>query len=78
MRKLFRKIKQGIRSIYSYPEKIASKTEYDEYWKSKRSNNMNQMNSFQLKRAEIISEIIEAESTLLDIGTGDGNILKLI
>ena len=39
---------------------------------------MNDMNSFQQKRAEIISNQIINNTTILDIGTGDGNILKKI
>ena len=44
---------------------------------SKRGDNMNDMNSFQQKRAEISNQIIN-NTTILDIGTGDGNILKKI
>ena len=38
---------------------------------------MNDMNSFQ-QRAEIISNQIINNTTILDIGTGDGNILKIL
>ncbi|MDA7569923.1 class I SAM-dependent methyltransferase [Flavobacteriaceae bacterium] len=78
MRKILRKIKLGINSLFYYPSKILSETEYDKYWESKRGSNMSDMNSFQLKRAEIIGNLIENNITLLDIGTGDGNILKEI
>lgn len=75
---MIRKIRLGIKSLFFYPPTILSETEYDKYWESKRGNNMSYMNSFQLKRAEIISDLITNNSTLLDLGTGDGNILKKI
>ena len=78
MRKTYRKIKLGIKSLFYYPPTILSETEYDKYWESKRGDNMNDMNSFQQKRAEIISNQIINNTTILDIGTGDGNILKKI
>lgn len=76
MRIFLRKIKQGILSIYSYPNEILLKTQYDKYWESKRGNNMSQLNSFQKYRSQILISKLENNSTLLDFGSGDGNILK--
>lgn len=76
MRQFLRKIKLGIRSIFLYPNELILKTEYDKYWESKRGNNMNHLNSFQEFRSKILISIIEDNSTLLDLGSGDGNVLK--
>jgi methionine biosynthesis protein MetW len=78
MRNILRKIKQGILSIYSYPNEIMLRTQYDKYWESKRGNNMSNMNSFQKYRSQILISKLENNSTLLDFGSGDGNILKQV
>lgn len=52
--------------------------DYDEYWEVKAGSRMGQLSSFRLARARAIANVIEEGSSVLDIGCGDGAILKYL
>lgn len=49
--------------------------DYDEYWRSKKGNELGLSNQFQLYRASWISQFLEEKDSVLDIGCGDGSVL---
>lgn len=69
------KIKEILKQITYYPKLRLEEVNYDDYWKSKRGNNLGCINSWQRQRAEWIIERVNKESTILDIGCGDGGVL---
>ena len=71
--------KQMLRSIFDYPEmKTYEEQNYDEYWKHRNLNLATKMNSFQKWRADASLKYIENDSTLLDLGSGDGSMLQYL
>jgi len=72
-------ILQTLRAIYRqithYPKLVLEETNYDDYWKNKRGNNLGYSNSWQQQRGDWIVDRIEEGSTVLDIGCGDGGVL---
>jgi len=51
---------------------------YDEYWENKRGNNLGHINSWQKYRGDWILSKIKNNSTVLDLGCGDGGVLSYI
>ena len=64
--------------IFSEKKYTYSKLNYDEYWEKKGSEDILRLNPFQEYRANYIIQNIEDNSSMLDIGTGEANILKKI
>lgn len=64
-----------VRNLYMYPEFRPHDHSYDDYWKVRNLKSETQLNSFQLKRAEIVISNIEEQCELVDVGAGDGGIL---
>ena len=66
--------------VFSYPkDKIEeSAVNYDEYWKEKRGKNLGELSPFQLARAKEVRQLLEPKCSVLDIGCGDGAVLKYI
>lgn len=58
-----------------YPQLVLAETSYDDYWLNKRGKNLGYTNSFQQFRASYIAEKVEENSSILDIGCGDGGVL---
>lgn len=54
---------------------VLKETNYDDYWINKRGNNLGYSNSWQKERANWIIQRIEEDSSVLDIGCGDGGVL---
>ena len=66
--------------IFSYPKDMIEESEvnYDEYWKEKRGENVGELSPFQLARAIEVKRLLEPKCSVLDIGCGDGAVLKYI
>lgn len=64
--------------LFSYPKNRIEEeaVDYDAYWQEKRGADVGALSPFQLARANEICELIEPNSSVLDIGCGDGAILK--
>lgn len=52
--------------------------DYDEYWKSKKGQQMGVANTFQEARAHWIASRMQEGSSVIDIGCGDGSVLLAI
>jgi len=72
---MIQNIKNIIRQITHYPKLVLEETNYDDYWKDKRGDNLGFSNSWQKQRGDWIVDRIEEGSTVLDIGCGDGGVL---
>ena len=76
----FRLIWRQIPLLTNYPktefEEISP--DYDAYWREKRGNGLGQLSPFQQARAEAVAGLIAQKSTVLDIGCGDGAVLRYI
>lgn len=75
------KIKQDIISLRRYPEVNLSevvKVDYDKYWSKKRDGKKAVLSSWQKQRADYVLRMIERESSILDLGCGDGAVLKYL
>jgi cyclopropane fatty-acyl-phospholipid synthase-like methyltransferase len=75
------KIKQDILSLKKYPDTNLSKgmkVDYDEYWKKKRGSGPPVLSLWQKQRADHILKIIEPKSKVIDLGCGDGAVLKYL
>jgi len=68
-------LKEIYRQVTHYPKLELKETDYDEYWKSKRGSNLGYANNWQKERGDWIVKKIEENSTVLDIGCGDGGVL---
>lgn len=79
MRKFFKKklywIVTKYRELFNYPKLSLAKVDYDDYWRDKRGGKLGILNSFQRARAEWIVANINEDSTVIDLGCGDGAVL---
>ena len=71
-------IKEFLKFALSRPPKLCLTADYNDYWSSKRPGGLGTLSSFQKKRADIIKKYISANTTIKDIGCGDGSILAYL
>jgi len=71
-------LKRWISLIFSYPKLDIKKVDYDAYWQSKRGGEIGKLSDWQKDRANIIRDNLEHESSVLDVGCGDGSILAYL
>lgn len=75
------KIKEDIKKLFTYPNtslKIVPRVDYDKYWQKRRKGNISVLSSWQKQRAEHILKMVEPGSSIMDIGCGDGALLKYL
>lgn len=72
---MIRKIKEIVRQVFYYPKLELDEVNYDEYWLKKRGMNLGVLNKWQKQRGDWILPQIENNSSVLDIGCGDGGVL---
>ncbi len=75
------KIKQDLISLKKYPDvnlSNALKIDYNNYWLKKRSDKKAVLSSWQKQRADYVLKMIEPNSVVLDLGCGDGAVLKYL
>ncbi|MBU1895920.1 class I SAM-dependent methyltransferase [Patescibacteria group bacterium] len=78
---LFYKIKEDFKSLRKYPDVESEgsffSVNYDKYWKKRgRSNVEPILSDWQKKRVDIILGELEENSEILDVGCGEGAVLK--
>jgi methionine biosynthesis protein MetW len=61
--------------LFSHPKLITDHFDYDKYWLSKKLGKMGIPNLWQKERAEWIAKRIKSDSSVLDLGCGDGSVL---
>ncbi len=79
IKNLFYKIKEDLKSLFKYPQFDFNdnlEVNYDKYWEKRGRNDNYNLSEWQRKRADIVLRYIEKGSSLLDLGCGNGAILK--
>ena len=71
-----KKILIFIKKIFYYPNFSYLNVDYKKYWKLRRGDDSLTLNSFQKFRAELIINYLKENSSILDIGSGDGALLN--
>lgn len=68
-----------VRRLYTYPSTAnPGTTNYDDYWGKKFSRQAGKMSPWREDRAKIFLSIIESNQRILDLGVGDGAVLKYL
>jgi methionine biosynthesis protein MetW len=75
------KLKEDLKKLNFYPTadfSIMGKVNYDSYWAKRRKNKSAVLSSWQKQRVDAICNMINPNSSILDMGCGDGAVLKYI
>jgi len=75
------KIKRDFSSLFNYPRcdlNNGTAVDYNKYWKLKRKGSVSVLSGWQKQRLKYILDMLEPNSEVLDIGCGDGGILKYL
>jgi methionine biosynthesis protein MetW len=72
------RVRQRWVSVFSYRSPVSLILDYDGYWERKRGSNMGYLSSFQLDRVRAIAGSMPAGVSVLDVGCGDGSILRYL
>lgn len=68
-----------IRRLFIYPDTArVGMTDYDAYWDSKFEDKAGHMGEWRLKRAQVFAQIVAKGDSVLDLGVGDGALLKYL
>lgn len=71
--------KEWLKQLFVYPALKYKDVDYDLYWENKRGDLIGSLSSWQKKRADFILEKIDGDkNSFVDIGCGDGSVLKYI
>ncbi|MBT5262997.1 MAG: methyltransferase domain-containing protein [Candidatus Magasanikbacteria bacterium] len=81
IKKLFWKIKEDLKKIFYYP--VCSfgpnlSQDHKGYWKLRRTGDAPVLSHWQKQRADFVLGLIKPNSTVLDIGCGDGAVLQYL
>ncbi len=69
----------ALRRLFGYPPTArVGVVDYDDYWDAKAGKVMGSLSPFRLARAQALARIIPPGSRVLDLGVGDGAILKYL
>lgn len=75
-------IKEDLKRIKKYPEFVAGDNfgvDYDKYWEKRRGKSDSlDLSLWQKERADYILDMIEEGSSIMDIGCGNGSLLKYL
>ena len=73
------KLKKDFFSLFFYPNVMIKKVDYDLYWQKKRKGTeISSLSEWEQIRADEIIKIIKPNSTVMDLGCGDGAVLKYL
>ena len=75
MKSLIKNFVNLVRQLFHRPIFTRGENSFDEYWVSKRGDEVGVLNEFQQKRLNFVKNTIPAGSKVLDFGCGDGAIL---
>ncbi|GAB4575031.1 MAG: hypothetical protein Kow0077_24550 [Anaerolineae bacterium] len=68
-----------LRRLVAYPETArVGDVNYDDYWDAKAQEGLGKLSRFRRTRAEALASVIRPGSKVLDLGVGDGAILKYL
>ncbi len=75
------KLKEDLKRLFIYPDvslKDGFRVDYEKYWEKRRKGKTATLSSWQKQRADHILKMVERGSRIMDIGCGDGAILKYL
>lgn len=75
------KIKEDLKGLFHYPAVDFSANpcvDYDKYWETRGRNIRPVLSDWQKKRADIVLKTIEKNSSVLDLGCGEGAFIKYL
>jgi methionine biosynthesis protein MetW len=81
MKNFFYKLKLDLRQLFSYPEVVLRDhpaVDYDFYWAKRGRQGHAILSSWNRQRADVVLKTIADGDVVLDIGCGDGSILKYL
>jgi methionine biosynthesis protein MetW len=81
MKNFFYKLKLDLRQLFSYPDVVLRDrpaVDYDFYWEKRGRKGQAVLSSWNRQRADAVLKIISEGDAILDIGCGDGSILKYL
>jgi methionine biosynthesis protein MetW len=68
-----------LRRLFIYPETArVGAVDYDVYWEKKAQSGMGILSPWRLRRAQVFARVIPPGSSVLDVGVGDGALLKFL
>jgi methionine biosynthesis protein MetW len=68
---------RGLRRLFAYPDTAAvGRVDYDDYWDKKATSGLGILSKWRLKRAEVFAMLVAAGDSVLDLGVGDGALLR--
>ncbi len=70
---------RGIKRLFSYPDTAhIGSVNYDAYWDAKAQSGLGKLSPWRLRRVQVFESIVSPEDSVLDIGVGDGALLKYL
>jgi len=81
MKNFIYKIKLDLKQLFSYPDsslKDHPVVDYDYYWEQRGRKGVSSLSNWQKQRAEYVIKLVSPGDVILDIGCGDGAVLKYI
>ncbi len=68
---------RGLRRLFAYPETArVGVVDYDVYWDNKAQTGLGHLSEWRLRRAETFARVLHPGDRVLDLGVGDGALLK--
>ncbi len=68
-----------LRRLYIYPETASvGMVDYDVYWDKKAQDGLGHLSPWRRKRAQVFADLIPTGASVLDLGVGDGALLRYI
>jgi methionine biosynthesis protein MetW len=66
-----------LRRLFLYPETArVGAVDYDTYWDNKAVGTLGQLSPWRRKRAQVFTDLVSAGDRVLDLGVGDGALLR--
>ncbi len=68
---------RGVRRLFTYPDTARlGVVDYDEYWDKKAQAGLGILSPWRRKRAQVFTDLVSDGDSVLDLGVGDGALLK--